>query len=140
MLAVAYNHAGGPPPMPRFRSNLFLALSDDGGGSWHKVAAVESTQTHATQWHYPTLAQVMPSSLYGGGTSFDSQTLVNLNAPLRCGPQAGCRLLVAYSSLHRYTSFGPEDVDDVVGGIHLAELDLLHADMSARTALPVIEW
>lgn len=57
-LAVAYNHAGGPSPMPRFRSNLFVALSEDSGGSWHKVAALESTQTHATQWHYPTLAQV----------------------------------------------------------------------------------
>jgi predicted neuraminidase len=60
-LAVAYNHAGGPPPMPRFRSNLFVALSEDSGGSWHKVAALESMQTHATQWHYPTLAQVRRS-------------------------------------------------------------------------------
>ena len=54
--------------------------------------------------------------------------------------QDGCRLLVAYSSLHRYSSFGPEDVDDVVGGIHLAEVDLRRADVSPATALPDIDW
>jgi hypothetical protein len=54
--------------------------------------------------------------------------------------QDGCRLLVAYSSLHRYSSFGPEDVDDVVGGIHLAEVDLRRADVSPATKLPDIDW
>lgn len=107
VLAVGYNHMGGPN-MPRARSNLFVSLSLDSGSTWHKISEIETDPSVFSQWHYPTLAQ------------------------------EGCRLFVAYSSLHK-SMYSFED-PKVIGGVHLAEIDLSRADLSERSLLPLIDW
>jgi len=109
LLALAYNHNETIGQ----RVNLWVALSDDWGETWHKVAELEGVPEDDVMQHYPTMAQ------------------------------SGCRLLVAYSTFYRLTPrcaasnpVCPPEPPRGQSGIRLAEIDLSKADMGKGTLIP----
>jgi hypothetical protein len=112
LLAIAYNHndtAGN-------RNNLWVALSDDEGGSWYQVVELEGVTSDGVMMHYPTLSQ------------------------------SGCRLMVAYSALYRVlpkclpsNPVCSKEAHPGPTGIRLAEIDLSRVEMSKFNVIPLQE-
>lgn len=104
-LALAYNHHD------RSRTNLFVALSSDGGSRWHLAARVED------------------------GTDPDGAGQLNqgVMAAYPTMYQDGCRLLVTYSIMERRAWMEIEERaagEANAGGIKIAEVDLSEVVMT----------
>eukprot|EP00240_Pyramimonas_obovata_P011027 CAMPEP_0118937268 /NCGR_PEP_ID=MMETSP1169-20130426/22191_1 /TAXON_ID=36882 /ORGANISM="Pyramimonas obovata, Strain CCMP722" /LENGTH=109 /DNA_ID=CAMNT_0006880851 /DNA_START=30 /DNA_END=359 /DNA_ORIENTATION=+ len=76
---------------------MFVAISEDNGGTWNKIAELETIHNVLSKWHYPTIAQ------------------------------DECRLLVAYSSMHNrmFPFDDPPDIGAIhLAEIDLRKADL----------------
>jgi hypothetical protein len=106
-LALAYNHHN------RARTNLFVALSGDGGDTWHLVGRAED----------------------GSGEEEKSRGLMAAYPTMY---QDGCRLLVSYSIMERRAWLEVQDRaagTQNAGGIKIAEVDLAAAKMTAANLI-----
>lgn len=103
-LALAYNHHN------RLRTNLFVALSSDGGDSWHLAARVEDGTRPGEEEEDRGLMAAYPT-MY----------------------REGCRLLVAYSIMERraWSEVQERSAGSAnAGGIKIAEVDLAAVRMT----------